>query len=153
MPKSCTATSLEAAGLVRKIDLTNFRVATTRTARDINRRIVLNLIRKHQPISRAALSRHTRLQRSTVSAITKQLIAERWVTKGAFGDLPRGRKPTFLHFNGERAGIVGVDIRSIGTTIILADLEMRFLAQESMPTGNDPTRFISELCERVCRLM
>jgi len=55
---------------VRKIDLTNFQVATTGTARDINRRIVLNLIRKHQPVSRADLSRRSGLQRSTVSAIT-----------------------------------------------------------------------------------
>jgi hypothetical protein len=31
--------------------LMNFQVATSETARDINRRIVLNLIRTHQPIS------------------------------------------------------------------------------------------------------
>src|SRR5689334_16362999 len=100
----------------RKIDLNNFQAATTKTARDINRRIVLNLIRKHQPISRADLARHSRLQRSTVSAITEQLIAERWVTMGALGNLPRGRKPTFLHLNGDRAAILAVDIRPTETT-------------------------------------
>ena len=42
----------------RKIDLDNFQSATVRTARDINRRIVLNLIRSQQPISRADLARH-----------------------------------------------------------------------------------------------
>ena len=61
--------------LVRKINLSDFRVATSETARDINRRIVLNLIRKHQPVSRAELSRHSGLQRSTVSVIAEQLIA------------------------------------------------------------------------------
>jgi predicted transcriptional regulator len=85
---------------VRKIDLTDFQVATSETARDINRRIVLNLIRKHQPLSRADLSRHSGLQRSTVSVITEQLIAERWVLEGAVGHAPRGRKPTFLHLIG-----------------------------------------------------
>jgi hypothetical protein len=50
---------------VRKIDLTNFQVASNETARDINRRIVLNLIRTHQPISRAPLARHSELQRSS----------------------------------------------------------------------------------------
>jgi predicted NBD/HSP70 family sugar kinase len=133
--------------------LTNFQVATTRTARDINRRIVLNLIRKHQPISRADLSRRSRLQRSTVSAITEQLIAERWVTTGAFGNQPRGRKPTFLHLNGDRAGIIGIDIRPMETTIVLSDLDIRFLAQESMPTNRDPEQFIAELCERLGKLM
>lgn len=133
----------------RKIDLNNFQVATTKTARDINRRIVLNLIRKHQPISRADLARHSRLQRSTVSAITEQLIAERWVTMGALGDLPRGRKPTFLHLNGDRAAIMGLDIRPTETTIAVADLSMRFLTQETMPTSDEPELFIKELCKRV----
>ena len=55
---------------MRQIDLTNFQVATSETARDINRRIMLNLIRRHQPISRADLARQSGLQPSTVSEIT-----------------------------------------------------------------------------------
>jgi predicted NBD/HSP70 family sugar kinase len=134
---------------VRKIDLSNFQVATSETARDINRRIVLNLIRKHQPVSRADLSRRSGLQRSTVSAITEQLISQRWVTEGALGQAPRGRKPTFLHLNGQRAGIIGVNIRPLNTTIALAGLDMEFLCQESIPTGTDPNRFITELSCRI----
>jgi len=42
---------------MRKIDLTNFQVATSETARQINRRIALNFIRGHQPMSRADLAR------------------------------------------------------------------------------------------------
>jgi predicted NBD/HSP70 family sugar kinase len=138
---------------VRKIDLSNFQVATSETARDINRRIVLNLIRKHQPVSRADLSRRSGLQRSTVSAITEQLISQRWVTEGAVGNLPRGRKPTFLHLNGQRAGIIGVNIRPLNTSIALAGLDMQFLAQQSMPTGSDSKRFVSELCGRLCEII
>ncbi len=134
---------------MRKIDLTNFQVATSGTARDINRRIVLNLIRKHQPVSRADLSRRSGLQRSTVSAITEQLIAQRWVMEGAVGHLPRGRKPTFLHLNGQRAGILGVNIRPLTTSIALAGLDTEFLAQESMPTGTNPNRFITGLSRRL----
>jgi predicted NBD/HSP70 family sugar kinase len=133
--------------------LTNFQVATTRTARDINRRIVLNLIRKHQPISRADLSRRSRLQRSTVSAITEQLITERWVTTGSYGDLPRGRKPAFLHLNGERAGVIGIDIRPVETTVVLSDLDLHFLVQTSLPTNPDSSQFITELCGRLRQLM
>lgn len=128
-------------------------VATTRLARDINRRLVLNLIREHQPISRADLSRRSRLQRSTVSIITEQLIAERWVTSGACGNVPRGRKPVFLHFNGGRAGIIGVDIRPGETSIVLSDLEMRILMEETMPTSRDPALFVARLGERCRRMM
>src|SRR5262249_199576 len=106
---------------MRKIDLTNFQVATSETARDINRRIMLNLIRRHQPISLADLARHSGLQRSTVSLITEQLIREKWVTEGASGRVPRGRRPRFLHLNKERVGIIGINIRPARTIVALAD--------------------------------
>jgi predicted NBD/HSP70 family sugar kinase len=111
------------------------------------------LIRKHQPLSRADLSRRSGLQRSTVSAITEQLIAQRWVTEGALGNAPRGRKPTFLHLNGQRAGIIGVNIRPLHTTIALAGLDMEFLSQESIPTGAEPNRFINELSRRIAEII
>src|SRR5664279_4968852 len=48
--------------------------ASSEVVRDINRRIVLNLIRTRQPISRADLARASGLQRSTISLIVEQLI-------------------------------------------------------------------------------
>ena len=42
--------------LVRKIDTRDFQRATRTTSREINRRIVLNLVRDHQPVSRADLA-------------------------------------------------------------------------------------------------
>src|SRR6266496_942086 len=137
---------------MRKIDLNNFQVARSETARDINRRIVLNLIRSQQPISRADLARHSGLQRSTVSVITEQLIEERWVTEGANGHTPRGRRPRFLHLNKERVGIIGVNIRPAMTTVALADLDGHFVAQESLPTGLDPKAFIAKLTPLVGKL-
>jgi DNA-binding GntR family transcriptional regulator len=53
-------------GLMRQVNLNSFRTASNETARDINRRIILNLIRTGQPISRADLARRSGLQRSTV---------------------------------------------------------------------------------------
>jgi predicted NBD/HSP70 family sugar kinase len=138
---------------VRKIDLNNFQVATTETVRDINSRIMLNLVRKHQPVSRADLMRYSGLQRSTVSAIAERLIAERWLKEGAVGDLPRGRKPTFLHLNTERCGVVGVDIQPATTTLAVSSMDTQFLAQESMPTARDPSEFIARLCRRIMDLM
>ena len=136
-----------------KFELNHAKVATVKTARDINRRILLNLIRKYQPVSRADLARHSRLQRSTVSAITGELIAERWVTMGARGNLLRGRRPTFLHLNGDRAAILAVDIRPVETTIAVADLSLRLLSQETMPTNENPEQFIKELCRRISHVI
>jgi len=134
---------------VRKIDLNHFQVATSETARDINRRIMLNLVRKHQPVSRADLMRYSGLQRSTVSVIAERLIADRWLKEGAVGNLPRGRKPTFLHLNTERCGVVGVDIQPDVTTLAVSGMDSRFLARESMTTERDPQEFIDRLSRRI----
>jgi predicted NBD/HSP70 family sugar kinase len=138
---------------MRKIDLANFRVATSETARDINRRIMLNLIRRHQPISRADLARQSGLQRSTVSVITEQLINEKWVTEGASGHVPRGRRPRFLHLNKERVGIIGINVRPAATTVALSDVDAHFIAQESLPTAQDPEQFIIDLSGRLRSLI
>ena len=78
---------------MRRINFTNTQVASSETARDINRGVVLNLIRRRQPISRADLARVSGLQRSTVSLITEQLIREKWVVYGPVG---RSRKKRSL---------------------------------------------------------
>jgi predicted NBD/HSP70 family sugar kinase len=134
---------------MRKIDLTNFRVATSETARQINRRIALNFIRRNEPMSRADLARCSGLQRSTVSAIIDQLIDEGWVTEGAIGQALRGRRPRFLHLNVERAGILAVDLRPAITTVGLAGVDARFVEQTSWPTPKDPEVFIRQLARTV----
>src|SRR5271154_5737268 len=101
---------------MRRINFTNTQVASSETARDINRGVVLNLIRRHQPISRADLARVSGLQRSTVSLITEQLIREKWVVYGPVGCIPRGRPPTFLRLNDRRA-IVVADLRPTQITV------------------------------------
>lgn len=138
---------------MRKIDLLNFQVATNETARQINSRAMLNLVRKHQPISRADLMRYSGLQRSTVSVITGQLIADRWLKEGAMGYSPRGRKPIFLYLNSERCGVVGVDIQPDMTRFALANIDNRFLAQGSIPTEKNPGQLVARLGRRINNLI
>lgn len=134
---------------MRKIDLTNFQVATSETARQINRRIALNIIRRHQPMSRADLARSSGMQRSTVSAIVGQLIAEGWVTEGAIGPSTRGRRPRFLHLNVERAGIIAVDVRPETTRVALAGIDARFVMQTRWATPRKPAAFVETLARTV----
>ncbi|HEU5400895.1 MAG TPA: ROK family transcriptional regulator [Terriglobales bacterium] len=129
---------------MRRLNFTNTQVASSETARDINRGVLLNLIRRRQPISRADLARLSGLQRSTVSLITEQLIREKWVVNGPLGRLPRGRRPTFLRLNDRRA-IVVADLRPNQTTVAIADVNGRFLSQEAMQTSSHPAKTTAKL--------
>ena len=137
---------------MRRIDFTNTQVASSETARDINRSVVLNLIRRRQPISRADLARVSGLQRSTVSLITEQLIEESWVVYGPTGRLPRGRRPTYLRLNEQRAILVA-DIRPAQTTVALADVNGRFLAQAAFLTPADAAAGAQNISARIRELM
>ena len=137
---------------MRRIDFTNTQVASSETARDINRGVVLNLIRRRQPISRADLARVSGLQRSTVSLITDQLIREKWVVHGPIGRLPRGRRPTYLRLNDRRAILVA-DLRPAHATLCVADVNGNFLAQETAPILATAADTAQNLAARFRQLM
>lgn len=126
--------------------------ATSETARGINRGIVLNLIRTHQPISRADLARASGLQPSTVSLITEQLIREKWVVYGSVGRLPRGRRPTFLQLNDRRA-ILALDLRPANSTVAVADVNGNFLERQSIQTPDTPDAAVKIFSERILRMI
>jgi predicted NBD/HSP70 family sugar kinase len=137
---------------MKRIDFRNTQVASSDTARDINRGVVLNLIRRRQPISRADLARVSGLQRSTISLIAEQLMNEDWVVEGPTRRLPRGRWPTFLRLNDRRAILVA-DIRPTQITIAAADANGRFLSHEAIPTPAVPEAAAAKLATRLCHLV
>src|ERR1700721_2045958 len=113
------------------------QLASSETARLINRDIVLELIRASQPISRADLARRSGLGRSTVSQIVEQLIGEDWVREGAIGSLPRGRRPTMVGLNEDLVAIA-VDIHPKQASVALVDLNGRLLSHSLAPLTSDP---------------
>ncbi|HKW32694.1 MAG TPA: ROK family protein [Candidatus Acidoferrum sp.] len=137
---------------MRRLNFTNTQIASIQTARDINRGVVLNLIRRRQPISRADLARVSGLQRSTVSQIIEQLVGERWVVEGSTGRLPRGRRPTFLQLNDRRA-IVVVDLRPAATTVAVSDANGRFLSQQAISTPPDAVTAAAKLSGKILQMM
>jgi len=122
---------------IRHVDLTETEVASSETARRINRDIILELIRENQPTSRIELSRSSGLQKSTVSQIVEQLISEKWVVERAVGTTPRGRRPTLLGLN-ERIVAIAVDLHPRMAIVAVVDLNGRLLSQCKVPVTSDP---------------
>ncbi len=130
---------------------TGNRSASNKTPREINRNLVFNLIRTHQPVSRADLARLSGLQRSTISLIVEILIHEGWILEGATGRLPRGRHPTFLHVN-DQCAVVALDIHASQTTIAVVDLAGKILAQ-NMVALPDPGKAVGTIVREVKKVL
>ena len=138
---------------MRKIDTRDFRRATRTTSRDINRRIILNLVRDHQPVSRADLARRMDIGRGVVTSIIGELIDEGTIYEGATGPAARGRRPTMLYVRTQDRFVAAVDIRFSRTFLMLSDFAGTQIALESFDTIFDPDTLCVELVERVSRLL
>ena len=136
---------------IRRVDLAYVQLASSEIARDINRDVVLELIRARQPISRADLARLSGLQRSTISLIVEELLEESWIKEGAVARRPRGRRPTLLNLNDDLVMVV-CDVRPTQAVIAVVDLNGRFLTREALPVLSDPVKAVGQMMERMKRL-
>jgi hypothetical protein len=86
--KYATKATEDAGGVeetgVRKINVRDFSLATRSTPREVNRQILLNLVREHQPISRADLARKLNVGRGVVTSLVAELLRRLGVTQKAF---------------------------------------------------------------------
>ena len=133
---------------VRRIDLHSAQLASSENARDINRDIVLELIRFRQPVSRVELARFSGLQPSTVSIIAEMLINEGWVREGAVVRGSRGRPSTMLEVN-DLLVTFALDIRPDRAILAVVDLTGRFLSRETVMTVSDPELALKRIVERM----
>jgi predicted NBD/HSP70 family sugar kinase len=131
---------------IRRIDLSSVQLASSENARDINRDIVLELIRFRQPLSRMELARFSGLQPSTISIIVEQLIGEGWIREGAIVRRPRGRPSTMIEVN-DRLVTFAVDLRPQRAIVAVIDLAGRFLSRETVMTVSDAEGSVKRLIE------
>ena len=126
-----------------------------RLVKAINRTALLRLLRSEQGLSRADLADRSGLTRSTVSLITKELIAEGWIAEDdvlATGAL--GRRPTPLRLDGSRLSLIGAELapdtlRVVATTIH-GDVQ---LANQAALRELDPEGACHQMAEMVIELV
>ena len=138
---------------MRKIDTRRFVRATRSTPREINRQILLNLVRENQPISRADLARRMAIGRGMITALVDELLDEESIYEGATVDAPRGRKPKMLYVRTRDRLVVGVDVRFSRTYLMLGDFSGIPVATESFDTLVEPAALVDALVGRIKRLV
>ena len=139
---------------MRKIDTGKFRLATRWTPRDVNRRIVLNLIRELQPISRAELARRMKVHRGALTAIVRELIERDEVQEiGVAAVTPRGRRPTLLKIRSGGQLIAAADVRPGRTYLALMDQAGNVVARDEIETPLAAELLPAALADGLTRLV
>ncbi|KPV40838.1 ROK family transcriptional regulator [Alicyclobacillus ferrooxydans] len=99
--------------------------------KNLNRSIVLNLLRFNSPLSRVEISRQTGLTKATVSGIIEQLLQEQYVLEDSHveptGSTGVGRRPVPLRFNPSAGHVIGVDLGVDYFRVLVMDLSCKVL--------------------------
>src|SRR5690606_34280786 len=105
--------------------------------KQMNKRLILQTIRRRQPVSRAEIAEETAISRTTVSQLTEELLREGWIREVGQGvsGAKGGRKPITLSINDDAAWAVGVDIGGYGTTIALCNLAGQIKQKRTFPSS------------------
>jgi N-acetylglucosamine repressor len=90
--------------------------------RFVNRRLILDKIRRERQISRADLAKQTAIRPPTVSAVIKELIDEGLVEEVGAGETSGGRAPRMLALSGSRLRALGFEMSETSIAAALCDL-------------------------------
>ncbi len=124
----------------------NHQTADQESVRKVNTSLVLNALRLHSPISRAELATITRLNRSTISNITKALIEEGLVFESDTMESKIGRPGIALALRPDGGAVIGVEIGVGFISVILTDFVANILWREyaEFPPAKTQLEIISD---------
>jgi glucokinase-like ROK family protein len=119
----------------------------SRAMREINRSIVLDIIRRGGKVSRTDLAKRSALTKPTVSAIVEDLLARGIVQEVGYGKTVGGggRRARLLEFNDASAAYLGFRFGVRTTAVGIADARGGLRAVREIPSApSDPERGIAE---------
>ncbi|MEC1903555.1 ROK family transcriptional regulator [Priestia megaterium] len=90
--------------------------------KSLNRTLILNIIRKDGPISRAEIAKIAKLTPPTVTNIVHELLEAQLVKESEMGVSTGGRKPILLTINAESFYVIGLDVGIHKIRAVAADL-------------------------------
>lgn len=123
------------------------KTGNLRLVQKINRSLILNLIKDKGPISRADISKITKLTRSTASNIVDYLIKKGLIKEIGLTSSGVGRRAILLKLNSKAYHAIGIDLGTLHTTVAITDLLGRVETKIEYPTDcqKDKDKIIEKL--------
>lgn len=117
--------------------------------RDINVSLLIELVHRSGPISRADLARRSGLSAPTVSNIVGQLLDRGIFIEVAMAPSSGGRPPVLLKVDPKAGYVIGIKLRGDGLTTVVCDLDAQVMATEETPISliGDPAAAIQAIEE------
>jgi len=119
--------------------------------RQLNRSLVIELLRRGEPMSRSALARTTGLSNTTMTNVVGELLRERLLLLETAGEPPskRSKPRTTLRINNAYGLAAGLEVTDSTATAVVTDWSAEALAtvQRALPATARSASVIAELIE------
>ena len=91
--------------------------------KEINRRLVFDILKNERSVSRPQLARQTNLSRATIAVIVDELLKRGLVTEVGLGSSSGGRPPVMVRFNPDAAFAVGACMHEYDWSLVVTNLD------------------------------
>src|SRR3954467_13747568 len=108
-----------------------------RRMRQHNCNRVLEIVRSMGPISRADVTRCTKLSPPTVSALVSDLVSAGLVHELGEGDSRGGRRPQMVSFNSRCGVVLAGNVDTTSVQLAVADMNGELIEKQTIPLGTD----------------
>ena len=127
------------------------RTGSAELVKDLNVGVILDALKRSQPISRVKLAKLTGLSFPTVSRIVNGLRKNGLLVEDSAGESTGGRRPILLRFDPEASYVVGVYVDAPETQLALLNLDGETKAFLRTPTRPErgPSLFVDRLVEQI----
>jgi predicted NBD/HSP70 family sugar kinase len=112
--------------------LKNIRTGDLKLIQELNRSIILNMIREHSPISRSEIAKRNKLSPTTVASAVQELIKEGFVHETGVGLSNGGRKPILLEFSADNHFIISVSISNSVSEVAKVNLAWNIIEKKTL---------------------
>ena len=123
--------------------------------KDMNRSLLLNIIRREGRISRKQLTEVSGLSMGSVSGIVTDLLENDWILEVGEGDYTGGRRQTFIKLNPEVGYAVGLKLMESRVVVAITNFEADIIAykEETYTFNPDPETLVRTLSSIIRRVL
>jgi glucokinase-like ROK family protein len=126
-------------------------------ARELNRALILHLLRINKSISRVEIARQLQLSKGAISTIMGELLESGFVVEVGEGvaDKKGGRRPIMLELNSSKTFVIGVDIGTRNMVTGVGDIKGSVIKMERVPTNRESTveNIIKQVTQQVQKII
>lgn len=135
--------------------MVNIKKGSKSLLKNLNRSIVINMIREKGPLPRVAIAKATGLERASITNIANYLLRKKLIKEVGQDKSSGGRRPTLLDINYNHRTVYGIKIEAERIIFGLTNLRGKIISrsEEKFPRGSKSQEILELIIKNIDRII